>query len=269
MKNLITVFLIFISTNSWSWTLGCGSNYCSSNFMGFSSSEITVNVAANSDCADAGLTANSLLDLLEKAVDKYWNKVSTSALVFKKGSSKSISFDGITSTSTAAGNADTNTVLVGCNDDVTSFSDGFTAAVGGFNCVGSWDNCKGAVIINSRNDTYVDTYSEDDLLALLAHELGHAIGLGHSSVEYALMYYSSSGITQRFLTQDDIDGITYLYPNEKELGGLAGSCGTIDINGDGPKGPIFLSLAFILMLLISKIGRKLSHLLVIPKFFMN
>jgi hypothetical protein len=60
--------------------------------------------------------------------------------------------------------------------------------------------------------------------------MGHAVGLGHSSVQGALMYYSLSNKTQKALHQDDIDGINYLYPNEKKVAGLAGACGSIDVN---------------------------------------
>ena len=50
-----------------------------------------------------------------------------------------------------------------------------------------------------------------DLVTVAAHEIGHSLGLAHSSVAGSLMYpfYSSS---HRFLHVDDINGIRSLYP---------------------------------------------------------
>jgi len=53
-----------------------------------------------------------------------------------------------------------------------------------------------------------------DLVTVAAHEIGHSLGLGHSQVPGALMeaFYNGS---HRFLHQDDIDGIRFLYPSTK------------------------------------------------------
>ena len=127
---------------------------------GFPTNEITVNVASTNSCSNAGLTASSLLTHLESAMDKFWNQVSESALVLKIGELKSIDIDGDSLTD-VANKAANNTILVGCNDDISSFSGGFTGAVGGLAC--SSTVCKGAVIVNTHSNTNVDTYSEDTL----------------------------------------------------------------------------------------------------------
>ena len=49
-----------------------------------------------------------------------------------------------------------------------------------------------------------------DLVTVAAHELGHSLGLGHSSVRGSLMFPSYSG-PQRYLHRDDIDRIRALY----------------------------------------------------------
>lgn len=56
-------------------------------------------------------------------------------------------------------------------------------------------------------------YSQIDLQSVVAHELGHVLGLGHSSNAAATMYYALSfgNDSKRTLHQDDINGICYLY----------------------------------------------------------
>lgn len=49
-----------------------------------------------------------------------------------------------------------------------------------------------------------------DLVTVAAHEFGHALGLSHSQVQGALMAPTYRG-PQRFLSQDDINGIQSLY----------------------------------------------------------
>jgi hypothetical protein len=65
--------------------------------------------------------------------------------------------------------------------------------------------------LNNIVGSQLASLTRDEKVALLAHEIGHAIGLGHSDDAAALMYYQS--IPTRFrLGYDDWDGMTYLYP---------------------------------------------------------
>jgi predicted Zn-dependent protease len=52
---------------------------------------------------------------------------------------------------------------------------------------------------------------EYNLLQVMMHESGHSLYLGHSSDRSAIMYFQYHN--QNYLAQDDIDGITFLYPN--------------------------------------------------------
>jgi hypothetical protein len=54
--------------------------------------------------------------------------------------------------------------------------------------------------------------SDYDLETVLLHENGHVAGLGHSEVGEAVMFATYHGL-DRQLDQDDIDGITFLYPD--------------------------------------------------------
>lgn len=68
--------------------------------------------------------------------------------------------------------------------------------------------------LNSKiawNDGCVDVTGQIDAQTVILHEIGHTAGLGHSDVSGAVM----EAIYQGFrcsLSQDDIDGITSLYP---------------------------------------------------------
>jgi hypothetical protein len=57
-----------------------------------------------------------------------------------------------------------------------------------------------------------------DLLSVAIHELGHALGLRHSSVSEAIMFPTYSGV-KRTLASDDIQGIQSIYgePGEPEV----------------------------------------------------
>lgn len=210
--------------------------------------------AANDACANIGISAEQYLELVQSAMDRYWNSVPTTRMKLTKGRVLNVSANGLTSVSALldAGGED-NSIIVGCNNDVPSFAGG-TIGIGGMRF--SNGGAQGGFLIN--DSTLVGNLSEVAKEALIGHELGHALGLGHSAAEFALMYFSLN-LNQEKLSKDDEDGITWLYPNEKEVGGVAGSCGTISLNNrdDDPPGGTFL-LALSLGLLLSFIRPKLS-----------
>jgi hypothetical protein len=61
------------------------------------------------------------------------------------------------------------------------------------------------------DERWVDSETRNvDLLTVAAHEIGHTLGLAHSSDPDALMFASYSG-PRRFLSQDDIAGVQEIY----------------------------------------------------------
>jgi hypothetical protein len=70
----------------------------------------------------------------------------------------------------------------------------------------------------------------------VAHEMGHSLGLGHSADQSALMYFDVSGKNSLALAQDDMAGITFLYPrSEPGTGGFLG-CASVAVVGGGGSG---------------------------------
>jgi len=65
--------------------------------------------------------------------------------------------------------------------------------------------------LNLDFDWFTDGVEHFDVETVFLHENGHVVGLGHSDVLQAVMYPSYQGVRQD-LHQDDIDGITSLYP---------------------------------------------------------
>jgi hypothetical protein len=60
-----------------------------------------------------------------------------------------------------------------------------------------------------------------DLETVALHEMGHILGLAHSTVGGAVMYpYVTPNFLKRALTEDDKQGIRNLYPVWQNLGGL-------------------------------------------------
>jgi hypothetical protein len=246
MHKLFFLISFFFSFEAHSWTLASTAR------TGFPVSEITIKISSN-NCTNAGFTAATLESLVNDAINDYWSKVPTSSLKLTTGGilPVNLSADDLTA---AANKTDANTIIVGCGANATTFSSGSTLAVGGLGCAAS--GCRGAVLLNDTAATQLNSLSRTAVLATFAHELGHALGLGHSSVVPALMYYSVSNKTQKSLAQDDIDGISYLYPSEKEVLGLGGACGTIDTDGpnkskdSGDKNGPFGSMNFLGSILV-------------------
>jgi hypothetical protein len=238
-KYFVTTLTILTTLNVSAWTLG------TQNGFKFNSPNVTFKIAGN-NCTNAGLNASAVETLAKDGNDSYWATVPTTSLELTSGgviSSIDTSGDDLTA---AANKGSDGNIVVGCSSNATLFSSAGTLAVGGIACNNGV--CQGAVLLNDTASTTLDTLSREKLVATFAHELGHALGLGHSSAKSSLMYYSASNKVFKSLAQDDIDGITYLYPSEKKLSGLSGACGTIDTNSHGPAnfiGSILLGLALI------------------------
>ena len=217
--------------------------------LAFNKDEVVVNVASGF-CSQIGITDEELLNLVGESVERFWNQSPTSRLKLKKGSLVNVSLDFKTSNICNTGTnctpnsalAVSSDILVSCNNNTSNFTSSAILAVtipnniAGNNIVGS------LVLINDQITTQFDSKSTDEKISIIAHEIGHAIGLGHSPVTDSLMYYATMS-KRMALGRDDIDGISYLYPKKQPLSG----CGTIDTNNIPTNwwGGLFLGLSLI------------------------
>lgn len=255
MEKLIFLIIgIFLSVEAHAFTLN--NNVAAS----YKKNEVKINVDTNG-CGTLSVTATEILDMAVAGVEKFWNSVPTSRLKLVRGelqnSAAVFRTDPVCSSGSTTGGCVPATnlivpsdILIACNTLSANFG-GSTSVIGVTvpNNISGTD-INGALILlqDSAGNTF-DSLSYDEKVAILAHEIGHAIGLGHTKHDDQLMYYQS--IPTRFrLGWDDIDGVSYLYPTEQPVG-----CGTIDLKDKVPPiGNILTILfGFLLVLGISKI----------------
>ena len=182
---------------------------------------------ADASCNNIGLTHEELLDRAEEAADQYWNRVSSSQLELIRGEIINVNEtvfrnDPICQSGNPNGDCQPTTslisnsgIIISCNINSQNFEN--------INVLGITlpNNIQGSVIQSSLiliNDqtggggtSQWATLSREKQVSVLAHEIGHAIGLGHSNDTDALMYFEAID-NRKDLGKDDIDGITFLYP---------------------------------------------------------
>lgn len=272
------------------FTLGTAHAYTLNNNFGasFKKNDVKVRVAGNTICdpTNAGVTPAELEDLIKPAVDKFWNVVPTSALdLGASGSSEAINNinegrlcsptdqDCIDEAVTAGNSVPSEglippvtDIIIACNSNPLNYGSSNVIAVTIPNKF-SGKKIVGAVILINDFAATFGNLSRADKISVLAHEIGHAIGLGHSEESSALMYYRTVNLRSN-LGQDDVDGVSYLYPMHVDAfglsGGLLGSCGTIQTNNDRtepPSNPPFVQMGISLglMILISELVRLFSR----------
>jgi hypothetical protein len=230
-------FVLFLLSISFADAFTLNNNFGAS----FKKSKVKVYVAGDSTCVNMAITQAEIEDLVAPAVNNFWNEVPTSKLRLKPSgfstpiSSVDITLARLCSPTDSACVSDATTkgqqiippvdgIVISCNQQADNFSGASVLAVTVPNSF-SGKKIRGAVILindtNSANN--FASQSRADQIGIIAHEIGHAIGLGHAdeSETEALMYFRV--VDQRAsLGQDDIDGVTYLYPVKID------GCGLID-----------------------------------------
>lgn len=247
MNHLTKFFLFsFMSMNAYAFTLN------TSTTLVFGQNEVKVNVA-NITCAHIGIDLHELKSIVADAVNLYWNRAPTSRLKLRAGE--------ITNVAAAYGtglicNASTNCtpnpalavasdILITCNNNSANFTGSGILATTVPNNTTDSKIIGSLVMINDQAQNPFISKSRDEKVSIIAHELGHAFGLGHSSVKDSLMYYAMVDM-RKSLGADDIDGITYLYPKQQPV-----TCGMIS-KKNNPNSWLGLLIGFLMMTILSK-----------------
>jgi len=238
----------------------------------FNKNEVRVNIGtpAGRSCQNLGIDENELLSIVSDAVDQYWNRAPTSRLKLRAGSVKPVAaafgtdeicVQGTSCTPNSALAVDSD-ILIVCNGDTNNlnFSSPGVLAITVPNNISGKSMLGSLIMINDKATNQFKYKSRDEKISIIAHEIGHAFGLGHSPVKDSLMYFATVNM-RKFLGADDIDGISYLYPKQQPV-----SCGTVDFNGDGTKKNPNIWLGLLIGFGLIALLNQLRYLKLRPRF---
>lgn len=223
----------------------------------FDNEEVKVYYADN--CNEVSLTQSDWDYVITEAGNRFWNTVPTSKLKLINGGMKTVDskfHDDSLCTNTGDTceiNSDlvvSDNILVSCNDNTTNFSSGSILAKAIPNNTSGKTIIGAIVLVNDTSSSAFKDLSMDEKISVVSHEIGHALGLGHSQFKDNLMHAESSSSREK-LGWDDIDGISYLYPKEQPF---AGFCSTIDVSKNTPPKSGSGKFPLLFLLLIMALG---------------
>lgn len=236
MRFLLSLFLLLFTLKSYAFTL-------SGNFSdGWSPSKLTFYFNLTNCPTEVVGAFNDAADL--------WNSVSTSRMELAAGPTTSAATPGQVFASTA-----TDIPVIVCDNNfgaTTSKDQNVVAGTGiaGITGGGGSLNNGGLILNTSAGAASLNGKSKLQISIILAHELGHVLGFGHSSDKAALMYYDASAKKALRLSQDDWDAMTYLYPRDEFGDDKLMGCGLLSNNGSNTSAHTLIILLMLMPLLL-------------------
>lgn len=201
---------------------------------------------------------SDIRSLIQDAMN-LWNSIPSSKLKLELGS------DSAATAAQAAANSAPEEAVIVCDAAFgTTFPTADPNQVAGvgvnyLDSVSSQTIYRGYLSLNAQPAASASMNALDETSAkiIIAHEIGHVLGLGHSSDESALMYYSTGVKADFNLSEDDVNGMTYLYGRDEFFKDpFLGGCASVSAGGGKiPPGsmlalvcmmflPVFVSLRY-------------------------
>lgn len=148
----------------------------------------------------------------------------------------------------------TSNMLIQCSTDVGS-NDSTIGIGGAVYPNGPIDS--GWIFMNaSSGNANIANLSRSVVVTAMAHEMGHALGFGHSQDANAVMYFAVGQRDPILLTQDDVDGVNFLYTRNELGGDKMMGCATVRGTAPPSAGPgRMLWTALLLLLPLAVLAR--------------
>jgi hypothetical protein len=223
--------------------------------------KVQVRAGLNANCVDVDM--QEVAGLISDAIKNFWNTVPTSRLQLEDGGSFNVSNDFFNGELCLIGGACGGTpipavtdIVITCNGNATNFPGGSNLLALTLPTVISGKDIKGSVVIINETSTAFKNLNTNQKISVISHEIGHAIGLGHSDDRAALMYFSVVPV-RNSLGRDDMDGVTYLYPVQGDMFGLGCFLGNIESSEMNSFWPTAL-LGLLLALSFKRKSKKVS-----------
>jgi len=197
---------------------------------------------------DCTVSEAKLVDAIEGA-SVVWNAVTTSRLKLRYGGAVDTTYAEIAGgTEKDTQNGPVIICLANMSDALGSDSEYIPAATGtGFRS--GTELAAAFMLLNAEEgkSAEISNIPDEKLSLIIAHELGHAVGIGHTADQAALMYFDATEKESLRLGREDIAAVTYIYPRNEILGDLPLGCGSIvsgSINGLWGAGSMGIFIGF-------------------------